>query len=53
LSRPNPSEAPGGTAPKGDSSKWFPLPKQYELADSSGITTTIRSGENTFDIELK
>jgi hypothetical protein len=32
---------------------WFPLPKQYELADASGITTTIHAGDNTFDIELK
>jgi hypothetical protein len=35
-----------------DSGKWFPLPKQYELADTSGITT-IHGGDNTFDIELK
>jgi hypothetical protein len=40
-------------APKVDSSKWFPLPKQYELADTSEIITTIKRGENTFDIELK
>ena len=36
-----------------DRKKWFPLPKQYELADTSGITTTIHEGDNTFDIELK
>jgi hypothetical protein len=41
------------TPPKVDDSKWFPLPRQYELADTSGITTTIHSGDNTFDIELK
>ena len=40
-------------APEIDRSKWFPLPKQYELADTSGITTTIHTGDNTFDIELK
>jgi hypothetical protein len=40
-------------APEVDRRKWFRLPKQYELADSSGITTTIYDGDNTFDIELK
>jgi hypothetical protein len=49
----NLNDSPPPTAPKVDSSKWFPLPKQYELADTSGITTTIYSGENTFDIDLK
>jgi hypothetical protein len=46
-------DSPAPAAPKVDSNKWFPLPKQYELADTSGITTTIHSGDNTFDIELK
>ena len=46
-------DSPAPAAPKVDSSKWYPLPKQYELADTSGITTTIHSGDNTFDIELK
>jgi hypothetical protein len=36
-----------------DRRKWFPLPKQYEFADSSGITTTIEEGDNSFEIELK
>jgi hypothetical protein len=39
--------------PEFDRRQWFPLPKQYELADTSGITTTIHSGDNTFDIDLK
>jgi hypothetical protein len=38
---------------KVDGGKWFPLPKQYELVDTSGITITIQPGDNTFDIELK
>jgi hypothetical protein len=33
--------------------KWFPVPSNYELADSWEITTTIERGENTSDIELK
>jgi hypothetical protein len=36
-----------------DRRKWFPLPKRYELADTSGITTTIHEGDNIFDIDLK
>src|SRR5262249_32660837 len=40
-------------APEVDRRKWFRLPKQYELADTSGITITIHEGDNTFDIELK
>ena len=46
-------DPPAPAAPKADRRKWFPLPKQYELADTSGITTTIHEGDNTFDIELK
>jgi hypothetical protein len=44
--------APDG-APPFDRSKWFPLPRQYEQVETSGITATIHSGDNTFDIELK
>jgi hypothetical protein len=40
-------------APEVDRGKWFPLPLQYELADNSGITTTIQEGDNIFDIDLK
>jgi hypothetical protein len=49
----NVKDSPAPVVPKVDSSKWFPLPKPYELADTSGITTTIHEGDNTFDIELK
>jgi hypothetical protein len=38
---------------KVDRRKWFPLPKQYESTETSGITTIIQRGDNTFDIELK
>ena len=44
---------PPSIAPEVDRRKWFPLPKQYELVDTSGITITIHPGDNTFDIELK
>jgi hypothetical protein len=46
-------DSPAPAAPKMDGGKWFPLPKRYELADISGITTSIHSGDNTFDIELE
>jgi hypothetical protein len=49
----NSKDSPTSAAPKAESSKWFPLPQQYELADTSGITTTVYNGENTFDIDLK
>jgi len=44
---------PPPVVPEVDRRKWFALPKQYEMIDTSGITTTIHEGDNTFDIELK
>ncbi|HXG09397.1 MAG TPA: hypothetical protein VNK04_06375 [Gemmataceae bacterium] len=32
---------------------WFPIPKQYEKVETSGLTYTIKRGQNTIDIELK
>jgi hypothetical protein len=32
---------------------WFPLPARYSTPASSGLSTTLKSGPNTFDIELK
>jgi hypothetical protein len=32
---------------------WFAIPKKYEDVASSGLTTTVRGGSNTFDIELQ
>ena len=42
-----------GVMAKATRAKWFPLPPQYEDPDTSGITTEIHRGDNTFDIELK
>lgn len=32
---------------------WFPIPKQYESVETSGLVYTIRGGTNTINIELK
>jgi hypothetical protein len=32
--------------------QWFPLPAKYESVDSSGITTTLTSGANQYNVEL-
>jgi hypothetical protein len=50
---------PGGPAgpppdlPRIDKSKWSPLPEQYNDPESSGLSTTVKSGDNHFDIELQ
>jgi hypothetical protein len=32
---------------------WFPIPEKYADPDQSGLGTTLKSGENTYNIELK
>src|SRR3954468_2250572 len=32
---------------------WFPIPEKYDTPHRSGLTYTIKSGPNTFDIDLK
>jgi hypothetical protein len=44
---------PKGMKAKAERSRWFPLPKEYEDPDTSGLTTEIHRGNNTFDIELR
>jgi hypothetical protein len=39
-------------APPVDRKKWFQLPKQYEDANTSGLSLTLTRGTNQFDIEL-
>src|SRR5205823_6243657 len=41
--------ASGGGNPPG----WFPLPTRFADKESSGVTTTVRGGSNTFNIDLK
>ena len=40
------------TGPPAPTGNWFPLPDRYESAETSGLSTTLRGGENTFDLAL-
>jgi hypothetical protein len=51
LARPGYSPPP--PAPAVDRSKWVKLPDQYADPVQSELTTTVSSGTNTFNIELK
>ena len=41
-----------GTEQKADPRDWVPLPPRYAEPDTSGLTTTLRSGSQTHDIDL-
>jgi hypothetical protein len=47
-----PAERPPDYKPP-DRAKWVRLPGQYADPDQSGLTTTVSSGKNPFDIPLK
>jgi hypothetical protein len=38
--------------PPASDAKWFALPIQYESPDSSGLSTTLRGGENPYNLDL-
>jgi hypothetical protein len=41
-------------APSGlDRRKWFPIPKEYEEPVRSGLSFSVKKGDNQYDIELK
>jgi len=40
-------------APPVDTSKWTAIPEKYTDTKTSGLATSIKSGENKFDIDLK
>ncbi|MHB0957409.1 MAG: hypothetical protein ACYC0X_25300 [Pirellulaceae bacterium] len=50
-------KAPGGGKPDADAAaappKLVDLPEKYFTPDTSGISTTVNEGPNTFDIQLK
>ena len=39
--------------PYPDAPGWFPIPNKYESPSTSGLTYTIKRGQNHIDIELK
>ena len=41
------------TPPNLDQRKWFPIPKEYEEPVRSGLTYSVKKGDNQYDIELK
>jgi hypothetical protein len=49
-----PSGAPAMPMPSGASApgKYVPIPQRYSSPDKSGLTYTVKSGENTKDFEL-
>lgn len=49
-----PSDKSNWAEPSVDRSKWFPLPKKYELVGTSGLTVELKAGPNTgVDIDLQ
>jgi hypothetical protein len=45
--------APAAPRPTVDRSKWFQIPDQLADPDKSGISTTVKAGANSFDIQLQ
>jgi hypothetical protein len=39
--------------PKADISKWTAIPDKYSDFNNSGLTTTVKSGKNPYNIDLK
>ena len=50
FAQATPGEKP---PPPPDASKWFAIPEKYADYTKSELTTTIKTGPNTFNIELK
>jgi hypothetical protein len=48
--RPAPGKKP---KPPPDVPGWFPIPQKYDTTFRSGLTHTVKSGQNTFDIDLQ
>jgi hypothetical protein len=41
------------TTPRPEVKGWFPIPEKYDTPFKSGLTYTVKSGQNTIDIDLK
>ena len=39
--------------PEVDRSKWFPIPRRFEMVQTSGLTADLKRGQNTVNFELK
>jgi hypothetical protein len=48
-----PADRSNWTDPQVDRSRWFPLPKSYELVPTSGLTAELHRGENTVNFDLQ
>jgi hypothetical protein len=42
-----PADRSNWAEPNVDRSRWFPLPKKYELVSTSGLTAELKAGTNT------
>jgi len=39
--------------PEVDRSKWFPIPRRYEMVQTSGLSAELKRGQNTVDFDLQ
>lgn len=53
VARRKEKDAPKSEVTLPDAAKWFAIPDKYADPNTSGLTTTIKSGKNDFNIELK
>jgi hypothetical protein len=47
-----PQEGGPRTPPRPEVKGWFPIPEKYDAPYKSGLTYTIKAGENKIDIDL-
>jgi hypothetical protein len=52
-SRERPTAKLFATSAPIDRRKWFPLPPKFEDPGMSGLTLTLTTGKNTFDVDLQ
>ena len=39
--------------PEVDRSKWFPIPRRFEMVQTSGLTAELKGGQNTVNFDLE
>ncbi len=52
VSRNRPTRAAFSASPV-DRKKWFPLPAKFEDPSNSGVATTLKRGDNEFNVDLQ